>query len=812
MAMQGKTVSRMIAIVLLASMAGPYGCSGMGKDAPAQDMYPNNPPLTSFLPVFLQLAHQGKTDPLTGAIQEIIRQGQVQQLVDALDASLRAVGTASMKIILQEILHDTMLKQFFAPEGPFQVILDYPNVYQMLDTLHLLNNAGLVENGIMPLVSATVDSPLLRVFKDAGREMLRDGIPSVLGLVDGFASEKVDFEPSRTGKVPALTPLLQVLIRDTKYSDLQNFLFAMVDILVNPKVTPLMSVLGGIGDTVDADKQMGRQIVNGLGNTLNQLDQAAMNGLRATVSDLLVNKIPLYPKNDAPVLVNIPDKLYVLFGADGKGGQAIMQLLRDLGPSVVENIAPAFSVFVDKHCVNPVKDPDMHAYPTGVMNPSAGDYSCFMQMVHMVFSMYQKQMGFDEASRKLGAQILTWQCSPMLEPDDPEWDTAVMTPDHGLQPLLPSFPINVAVEYHENMARRTTKQAVGYTSYINCILHGKMGDMWVYELSGLSWEVDVVGFASLEVMARSGALDLYVPLLNLMRVHPDGKNHVKDTCELLASFWGLGGSEINPLSFMLDSAINYPTSKSSLVFNLTRIIDSVLYQKVPFGGQDQASADILVDALVYLTAPVDGGKSLFSSKIAAMLLPLITTDIDQYVLAAKSGIAAAFQKPEYKAEGIFTLMKTAFLEQPGAVSFTDYLDPSTPYYQKDFTEQAHVMIVAFTSAFSSIAEYFYNLDPDGVLAELLSYTIRTGSANDALQVLDRLMDYDQDNKVLDFISRLNKTGALLTVVDMLDAVQQAGLVPSVLPVFQLLTKKDVIPEFMDLLNVFLPKITLGEDK
>jgi hypothetical protein len=156
------------------------------------------------------------------------------------------------------------------------------------------------------------------------------------------------------------------------------------------------------------------------------------------------------------------------------------------------------------------------------------------------------------------------------------------------------------------------------------------------------------------------------------------------------------------------------------------------------------------------------------------------------------------------------MLEDALAERPGHVSFTEYLDPSSPHFQPEFRAKARELVDAFVPTFGVIALYLYEKDTDGSLADVLAYAIGQGVVGDTLELLNRLMDYDRDNIVLDFMSKMNGTGAILTLMDMIDAIQQAGMLPATVPVLKLLSDRNVFPEFMDLLYVFLPRIRLGE--
>jgi hypothetical protein len=815
---------------------GIAGCGAMGTDAPESELAPSRPPLSSFMPVFIQLARQGDLDELSTVVRELERTGMLKDLVDALDLSIRAVGGDALKDVLEQVLVDPEFRAFFQEGGPLHQILAYPKVYDVLDTLHVLSKSGVVHNGLIPLVEAVVESPLFRALVDADRAIIRSGAAAAaLGAVRGLAAEKVDYviegpdgEP-KTVAVPVLTPLLSMLVTLAEGEELKTLAHSVIDLMIDERVASLFAVVGELAGVIDADPEMARRITANLGHGFLAVDRDQMTGLRAILDHMVINSVGVKAADESVVNVSIPGQLRALLGDDGEGGRRLVSILRNLGPEVVENTAPALSEPFAKHCVDPKEDGDDLAHP----DEDASDDldSCFMQMLHMANSMYGKEIVTAPDIRELGAELITANCSHHLLPEDTEWQTAVETTTKGRQPLLPDFPKNVLKVFLENVGNRvrcldaqgnpddcakyevgrreySQKMSVAYASYINCVLHGDVPA--VYFSAGLDWDVDVVGFAALEYIAQRGGLDFLFPVVYEMQRHPDGTDHIWDVSNLVAMLWGADGSELGRYWRVVLSFVNHPTPEMSLVADLTRLLDALLDLEVQYGNDRRAAGDVLVETLVALNTPDTAGSVPIVDSIAVPLLNVISRDIDADLEYAIPGVAAALEDPAYRAEGLFTLVAAALTEREGSVSYTDYIDSMSQHYRPTFSSEARELVDAGVPRLETLARYLLRHDPEGVVAAMLAYAVQRGVAADVLTLFEHLMTYDKEHRLLDFLSRLLRGGAVTTINDMLDVLHEKGLVKTAIPIFELFCDKNVWPEFLDLVYQVLPIIKLGK--
>ncbi|MBI5525135.1 MAG: hypothetical protein HY897_02295 [Deltaproteobacteria bacterium] len=815
---------------------GIAGCGAMGNDAPEVELASSRPPLSSFMPVFIQLARQGDLDDLSTVVRELERTGMLKDLVDALDLSIRAVGGDALKEVLEQVLVDPEFRAFFRKDGPFHQVLAYPKVYDVLDTLHVLSKSGVVHNGLIPLVGAVVESPLFRALVDADRAMIRSGAAAAaLGAVRGLAAEKVDYviegpegEP-QTVAVPVLTPLLSMLVTLAEGEELTALAHSVIDLMIDERVAPLFAVAGELAGAIDADPGMARRIAANLGHGFLAVDRNQMTGLRAILDHMVINSVGVRAVDNSVVNVSIPGQLRALAGDDGEGGRRLVAILRNLGPEVVENTAPALAEPFARHCLDPKEGGDGLAHPD---EDAADDKdSCFMQMLHMANSMYGKEILTAPDIRELGAELITANCSHHLLPEDPEWATAVETTTKGKQPLLPDFPKNVLKVFLENVGNRvrcldaqgnpddcgkyevgqrrySQEMSIAYSSYINCVLHGDVPA--VYFSAGLDWEIDVVGFAALEYIARRGGLDFMFPVVYEMQRHPDGSDHIWDVSNLVAMLWGADGSELGRYWRVVLSFFNHPSPDMSLVADLTRLLDVLLDLEVQYGNDRRVAADILVETLVVLNTPDAEGNVPIVDSIAVPLLNIISRNIDADLEYAIPGLAAALTDPAYRAEGLFTLVAAALTEREGSVSYTDYIDSKSGHYLPTFSSEARGLVDAAIPRLETLARYLLRHDPEGVVAGVLAYAVDRGVAADLLTLFEHLMTYDSEHRLLDFVSRLLRGGAVTTTNDMLDVIHERGLEKTAIPIFELFCEKDVWPEFLDLLYQVLPLINLGK--
>lgn len=830
-----------IAVAVVAGAVGgafASGCGAMGKDAPEGEGGARRPPLSSFMPVFIQLAERGELDELSKVVLELQRTGQLKDLVDTLDLAVRAVGGEALKEILGRVLADSEFRAFFKREGPLQLVLEYPQLYEVLDALHVLSMKGVVQNGVIPLLVTAVDSPLLRALQDADREIIRAGAAAAaLGAIEGLATEKVDYpiindagEPA-INKAPAFIPLLNMFVTLADGKELSALSQSIIDLMVDERIAPLFAVVGGITGAIDKDPVMARRIAANLGHGFLAVDRSQMTGLRAILDHMVINSVPVTAVDHSVVHVSLPGQLRALIGQDGRGGDRLIDLLRSLGPGVIESTAPALAESFAKHCLDPKEGGDGLAHPDE--DTTDGSLSCFMQMLHMANSMYGKEIVSTPDVRELGAELITSLCSHHLLPDDPEWATAVQTKTKGLQPLLPNFPKNVLKVFLENVgnrvrcldatgdpgdcqkyeaARRTydTRMSVGYAGYINCVLHSDVPS--VYFSAGLDWDVDVIGFAVLDYSARRGGMDILFPLVYEMQRHPDGTDHIWEVADLVAMLWGVDGTELGRYWRVASSFFNYPAPEESLVADVTRLIGDLLPMEVRYGSDTRAATGILVDTLVVLNTPGTDGAVPIVDNIAIPVLELISRNIDSDLELAIPGIAAALEKPEYRAEGLFTLLAAALTEDTGKVSYTDYIDSGSAHFRPAFAVEATELVDTVLPRLRDLAAYIVANDPEGVIAAALAYSIRQGVMADVLTLFEHLLTYDEEHRLLDFASRLLRGGVVTTANDILDVLHERGLAKTTVPIFTMFCEKDVWPEFLDVVYQILPIIKLGNNE
>jgi hypothetical protein len=260
------------------------------------------------------------------------------------------------------------------------------------------------------------------------------------------------------------------------------------------------------------------------------------------------------------------------------------------------------------------------------------------------------------------------------------------------------------------------------------------------------------------------------------------------------------------------SFFSHPTPEESLVADVTRVLDILLGMEVQFGGDRREAGDVLVDTLVTLNTPDGEGAVPFVDRIAVPALELISRNIDADLELAIPGIAAALENPRYRAEGLFTLLAAALTEATGKVSYTDYVDSASAHYRPSFAAEATELVDTVLPRLRDLAEYLVVNDTEGVVAAALAYAIEKGVMADVLTLFEHLLTYDEEHRLLDFISRLLRGGVVRTANDVLDVLHERGLARTTVPIFTLFCEKDVWPEFLDVVDQVLPLIKLGNTK
>jgi|GEM_PF-4320297 len=464
-------------------------CTAIGDRPEEHKSSPQNPQYSSLLGHFIALSDSGEISNLAEAVRVLMKTNQLRELVDSLDIAIKSVGGTTLKTILQEVLTDPSVREFLRADSSFSRLLDYPDLKKSLDTLHILNRNGAVHNGLIPLLKVAYDSPLLTDFYDAVSFLLDEGyIQDAIGVVYGATNEKVEKrEGSTVTMVPATVPLNVALTYILQKDAVEGMVINTVELSRYDSVKNLIAILGAELKNIGDDEERARRILNKIGEVIGKIDRSHIEALRKIVKNFLISDINIKEKDGNIAHINMLERLYSIIGEDGKGGVAIVNFLRSLGKDEINKIGPELSIFFEKHCNDGVPDS-----PVGTQN-----YSCFMQMIRMVNSTYQKETVLDEESRKLGAEILGPICAKYLKEGDPLFQDL-----YKGYPKIPIFPENTAVAYHFELAKRTPEQASGFTSYVNCLLHNKLGDIPMYEKLGFSWDVDVEGFAALDAIGR----------------------------------------------------------------------------------------------------------------------------------------------------------------------------------------------------------------------------------------------------------------------------------------------------------------------
>jgi len=768
-------------------------CSAIGDRPEEYTLEPQNPQYSSLMGHFIALADSNQLLNLSEVVRVLMKTGQLKDLVDSLDIAIKSVGGSNLKKILREILIDPMVMDLLKSDGPIARLLEYPDIDKSLDTLHILNRNGAVHNGLIPLLKVAYDSPLLTDFYDAISYLLEKGfIQDAMGIVSGIVNEKVIVKTQNGNKeVSATVPLNVALTYILQKDAVEGMVVNTVDLLRFDSVKNLIAILGLELKNISSDEERSKRIFNNLGEVSGTIRRKHIEALRKIVKNFLLSSINIKEKDGNIAQINLLDRLYSILGSDGKGGIAIINFLRSLGEEEVNQIGPRLSVFMQKHCNDGVPEGDA----------TDSDYSCFMQMVHMVYSTYQKETVLDEESRNLGAEILGPVCAKYLLQDDPLYKDT-----YKGYPRIPVFPKNTAVSYHFELAKRTPEQAAGFTSYINCLLHNKLGDIPMYEKLGFSWDVDVEGFAALDAIGRSGFFKFYVGLLNVLDNLPDNKSRVREMADIVAMMWGTDGQELNPLFDILSLAFNYPEKNNSLIVDLTRILNDILRMKYNFDEKEKFAAENLIYAMVDLLNP----DTKLKENVLEYYYNSLTPDIDESIETAIPAIRNTLVKPEYRAYKLLSLLGAALSRAQDGITFIDYIDRTSTHFRPKFAEELNTLYKLSLPSFRILSHYFTEYDGDGELMNFMGYAITCGAINDALNTLARTHKYDPDYMFLDFLKRLNEKNGIATMADMVDAVHQYGLARESVDVFRILFKYDAVPEIALFMYYFLPMIDLGE--
>ncbi len=783
-----KNIIRILFLTLILS------CTAIGDKPEEYTEKPQNPKYLSLLGHFIALSDSSQMTGLAEAMRILMKTNQLRELVDSLDIAIKSVGGSNLKKILREVLIDPSLREFLKSDGPLAKLLDYPDIIRSLDTLHILNRNGAVHNGLIPLIKVAYDSPLLTDFYDAVSFLLEEGyIQEAIGIIEGATIEKVNIKhEGSVKKVPATVPLNIALTYILEKDAVEGMVINTVDLLRLDSVKNLIALLGVELKRIGEDEERAKRILNKVGEVAGKIDRRHIEALRKIVKNFAISGINIKEKDGNVSQINLLDRLYKIIGEDGKGGIAVINFLRSLGKEEINSIGPRLSVFFEKHC-----DDGVPSSPVGAQN-----YSCFMQMVHMVHSTYQKETVLDEESRKLGAEILGPICASHLKEGDPLFEDL-----YKGYPKIPVFPGNTAVAYHFELAKRTPEQAAGFTSYINCLLHNKLGDIPMYEKLGFNRDVDVEGFAALDAIGKSGFFNLYVGLLNVLNNMPDKVPRVREMADVVAMMWGTDGQELNPLYDILNTAFNYPDKNSSLIAEITGIINDLLELKYNFDEKEKFAAENIVAALSDLLNPqIDIRKNVLDYYYNSL-----TPDIDESIETAIPAIKNILTKPDYRAYKLFSLLGAAFTRARNRTTFIDYIDSTSVHYRPDFIKEVTELYRLALPSLRILSKYFTEYDSNGELMNLMGYAISCGAVNDALNVLANSHKYDPDYIFLDFLKRFNEKNGIAIIADMIDAVHQYGIVRETIDVFRILFRYDAVNEITLFLYYFLPQIDLGEE-
>lgn len=768
-------------------------CTAIGDKPEEFKEEPQNPQYYSLLGHFIMISDSGQLNNLAEAVRILMKTNQLRELVDSLDVAIKSVGGANLKRILREVLIDPSLREFLRSDGPASRLLQYPDITKSLDTLHILNRNGAVHNGLIPLIKVAYDSPLLTDFYDAVSFLLEGGyIQDAIGIIEGAIEEKVEIKQgNKVKKVSSTVPINVALTYILEKDAVEGMVINTIDLLRFDSVRNLIAILGAELKEIGANEFRAKRLFNRVGELAGKIDRRHIEALRKIVKNFAISSINIKEKDGNISQINLLDKLYNIIGTDGRGGMAIINFLRSLGRDEINKIGPRLAVFFERHCNDGVPDSPVNSQ----------NYSCFMQMVRMVNSTYQKETVLDEESRKLGAEILGPVCAKYLKEGDPLFQDM-----YNGYPKIPIFPKNTAVAYHFELAKRTPEQAVGFTSYVNCLLHNKLGDIPMYEKLGFSWDVDVEGFAALEAIGRSGFFNFYVGLLNVLDNLPNKVSKVREMADIVAMMWGTDGQEINPLYDVLDAAFNLPDKDSSLIVEITEVLGDLLSLKYSFDGKEKFALENIIFALIDLLNPDINIKK----NVLEYYYNSLTPDIDESIETAMPAIKNILTKPRYRAYKIISLLGAALTRYSGRVTFIDYIDKSSIHYRPAFEREANELYKLALPSLRLLSRYFTKYDDEGELMNLMGYAISCGAINDALNILARTHRFDPNYTFLDFLKRFNEKNGIAIIADMIDAIHQYGIVNETIGVFRTLFKFDAVNELVLFMYYFLPQIDLGE--
>jgi|GEM_PF-6636978 len=277
--------------------------------------------------------------------------------------------------------------------------------------------------------------------------------------------------------------------------------------------------------------------------------------------------------------------------------------------------------------------------------------------------------------------------------------------------------------------------------------------------------------------------------------------------DIVAMLWGTDGQEINPLYDILNTAFNYPDKNSSLIKELTDIVNDILYLKYSFDEKEKFAAENIIFAISDVLNPeVD-----FRKNVLEYYYNSLTPDIDESIETAIPAIKNILIKPEYRAFKLISLLGAALTRVEGRVSFIDYIDRTSNYFRPRFDEEVSELFKLALPSLRILSRYFTEYDTYGELMNLIGFAISCGAVNDALNILAGTHRYDPDYVFLDFLKRFNDKNGVAVLADMIDAVHQYGIVDETIEVFRLLFKYDAVNEIIQFLYYFLPQIDLGEE-
>lgn len=768
-------------------------CTAIGEGPEEYSPLPQNSQYSSLMGHFISLAESGQISRLADVVRVLMKTDQLRGLVDSLDVAIRSVGGSNLKGILREILIDDAVMSFVSSDGPVVKILDYPDIEKSLDTLHILNRNGAVHNGLIPLLKVAYDSPLLTDFYDAVSYLLEENyIQDALGIIAGITNEKVKIK-YQDGElwVPATVPLNVALSYILDQDAAAGMLINTVELLRYDSVKNLLAILGVELRDIASEEERAKRIFNNLGMVIGNVNRNHIEALRKAVKNFILTGINIKEKNGNIAQIDLIDRLSTIIGEDGENGIAVVDFLRSLGRDEINMIGPRLAIFFARHCKDGVPETDV----------SESDYSCFMQMIRMVHSTFQKETVLDEESRRLGAELLGPVCTKYLKEDDPLFNDT-----YKGYPKIPIFPGNTAVSYHYELAKRTPDQAAGFTSYVNCLLHNKLGDIPMYEKLGFDWEVDVEGFAALDAIGRSGFFNFYVGLLNVLDNLPDKTSKVREMAEMVAMMWGTDGQELTPLYKILSDLFNYPNKDSALIVDITTIVADILELRYSFDEGERFAAENVIYALRDLLSK----DADIKNRVISYYYNSLTPNIDESIESAIEAIKNTLVRPEYRAHRLLTLMGAALTRADNGVTFIDYVDRRSTHFRPNFAEELKSLINLSLPSLRLLSHYFTEYDIRGELMNFVGFAITSGAIDDLLNLLARSHRYDPDYMFLDFLKRLNEKNGIAIGVDMIDAVHQYGLVDEAIDTIKVLFKYDVLPEMMLFLYYFLPDIDLGE--